>query len=108
MRRNELIDRLDRSIRRGDLPGAFRTQLASLREQTEAADAASQEVGALIKGLEAQIKEREALINARIKEHERICGSSPEIKANSRKHRSLKRLVHSVFGAPCTGSDWRG
>jgi len=79
---SELIDRLDESIGRGDLPEAFRTHLASFREQTEAAEAAFQE-------LEARIKEREA----RIKERERIRRPSPASKANSRKQRSLKQIV---------------
>jgi len=70
--------RLDR---RGDLPRAFRNQLASLREETEAAEAEFQ-------GLEAQIKELERLFRS----------SLGESKANSRKQRSLKQLVHSVFG----------
>ena len=82
MRRNELIDRLDRSIRRGDLPGAFRTQLASLREQTEAVKAEFQEI-------EARIREQEA----RIKDLERVRRFSSETKANSRKHRSLKQII---------------
>ena len=49
--------------RRDDLAGAFRNQLASLREETEAAEAEFQ-------GLDARIKELEAQIEARIKEHE--------------------------------------
>jgi len=78
--------------RRRDLPGAFRNQLASLREETEAAEAEFQ-------GLDARIKELEAQIEAQIKERERLFRSSlGESKANSRKQRSLKQLVHSVFG----------
>jgi hypothetical protein len=110
------IDRLDKSIGRGDLPGAFRSHLASLREQTNAAEAGFQELGARIKELEAQIeaqiKEREARIEAQIKaqvkERQRICRSSPESKANSRKQRSLKRIMHSVFGVRRGRLDWRG
>ena len=79
---SKLIDRLDESIRRGELSGAFRNQLASLREQTEAVEEGFQE-------LEAQIKELEA----RIKDLECTRRSSPESKANSRKHRSLKQIV---------------
>jgi hypothetical protein len=79
---SELIDRLDESIGRGDLPGALRSQLTSLREQTEAAETGFQE-------LEPRIKE----IEARIKERERIRRFSPESKANSRKRRSLKQIV---------------
>jgi hypothetical protein len=71
---SKLIDRLDESIGRGDLSGAFRNQLASLREQTEAVEAGFKE-------LEARIKELEP------------SRSSPESKANSRKHRSLKQIV---------------
>jgi len=72
---SELIDRLDESIGRGDLPEAFRNHLASFREQTEAAEAAFQE------------------LEARIKERERIRRPSPASKANSRKQRSLKQIV---------------
>ena len=79
---SKFIDRLGESIGRGDLSGAFRNQLASLREQTEAVEAGFQE-------LEARIKEREA----RIKDLERIRRSSAESKANWRKHRSLKQIV---------------
>jgi hypothetical protein len=86
---SKFIDRLDESIRRGDLSGAFRNQLASLREQTEAVEAGFQELEARIKEIEARIKEREA----RIKDLERIRRSSPESKANSSKHRSLKQIV---------------
>jgi hypothetical protein len=67
--------------------------LASLREQTEAAEAEFQ-------GLEARIKEIEAQIEARIKERERLFRSSlRKSKANSRKQR-LKQMAHSVFGVP--------
>jgi chromosome segregation ATPase len=131
---SKFIDRLNKSIGRGDLPRAFRNQLASLREQTEAAEAEFQGLDARIKELEAQIeaqiKEREARIEVRskeyeaqIKERERFCtsalpalrigggGISPvrrrESKANSRKQLSLKQMVHSAFGAQ-RGSDWRG
>jgi DNA repair exonuclease SbcCD ATPase subunit len=131
---SKFIDRLNKSIGRGDLPRAFRNQLASLREQTEAAEAEFQGLDARIKELEAQIeaqiKEREARIEVRskeyeaqIKERERFCTSAlpalriggggissvrrRESKANSRKQRSLKQMVHSVFGAQ-RGSDWRG
>jgi hypothetical protein len=86
---SKLIDRQDESIGRGDLSGAFRNQLASLREQTEAVEAGFQELEARIKAIEARIKERET----RIKDLERIRRSSPESKANSRKHRSLKQIV---------------
>jgi hypothetical protein len=72
---SKLIDRLNESIGRGDLSGAFRNQLASLREQTEAVEAKFQEIEARIKGLE------------------RVRRSSLESKANSRKHRSLKQIV---------------
>jgi flagellar motility protein MotE (MotC chaperone) len=109
---SKLIDRVDKSIRRGDLPGAFRNQLASLREQTEAAETGFEELEARIKELEAQIqariKEREARIEVQIKESERSCRSSPESKANSRKQRSLKRIVRSVFGVRRGRLDWRG
>jgi flagellar motility protein MotE (MotC chaperone) len=97
-----LIDRLDKSIGRGDLPTAFRDQLASLREQTEATEAGFQE-------LDAQIKELEAQIEARIQERDRFFRSSlRESKANSTKQRSLKQIVHSVFGVRRRRSDWRG
>src|SRR5215471_13987908 len=115
MRRNELIDRLNKSIGRGDLPRAFRDQLASLRERTEAAEAEFQALDARI--VEVRSKEHEA----QIKEREHFCrsafpalrigggGISPvrrrENKANSRKKRLLKQMVHSVFGVPRTGSD---
>ena len=79
---SKLIDRRDKSIGRGNLSAAFRNQLASLREQTDAVEAGFQE-------LEARIKE----IEARIKDLEPIGRSSPESKANSRKHRSLKQIV---------------
>jgi SMC interacting uncharacterized protein involved in chromosome segregation len=110
---SKFIDRLDKSIGRGDLPGAFRNQLASLREQTEAAEAGFQGLEARIKELEAQIEaqitEREAQIKARIKERERFFRSSlRESKANSSKQRSLKQMVHSVFGARRGRLDWRG
>ena len=110
---SKLIDRVDKSIRRGDLPGAFRNQLDSLREQTEATEAGFQELNARIKDLEAQIearvKEREAQIKARIQERDRFFMSSlRESKANSRKQRSLKRIVHSILGARRRRSDWRG
>ena len=137
---SKFIDRLNKSIGRGDLPRAFRDQLASLRERTEAAQAEFQALDARIidarikeleAQIEAQIKEREAQIEVRSKEHdaqikerEHFCrsafpalrigggGISPvrrrENKANSRKKRLLKQMVHSVFGAPRTGSDWRG
>ena len=104
---SKLIDRLDKSIGRGDLPRAFRDPLASLREQTEAAEAGFQELDARIKELEAQIeariKEREARIKeheARIKERERFALLSlrREDLQMSRKQRSLKQIVHSVFG----------
>jgi phage shock protein A len=104
----KLIDRLDESIDRGDLPGAFRDQLASLREQTEAAEAGFQELGARIKELEAQIEARIKEREAQIKKRERMCRSSAESKANSRKQRSLKRIVHSVFGVRRGRLDWRG
>ena len=61
---SKLIDRVDKSIDRGDLPRAFRTKLDSLREQTEATEAGFQELNARIKGLEARIKEREAQIKS--------------------------------------------
>jgi hypothetical protein len=70
-----LIDRLNESTGRGDLSGAFRNQLASLREQTEAVEAEFQK------------------IQARIKDLERVRRSSSETKATSRKHRSLKQIV---------------
>jgi len=92
---SKLIDRVDKSIDRGDLPRAFRTKLDSLREQTEATEAGFQELNARIKGLEARIKEREA----QIKRCERMCRSSAESNASSRKRRSLKQIVHSVFAA---------
>ena len=79
---SKFIDRLDESIRRGDLSGAFRNQFASLREQTEAVEAEFQEI-------ETRIKEQEA----RIKDLERVRRSSSESKASSRKHRSLKQIV---------------
>jgi len=85
---SKLIDRVDKSIDRGDLPRAFRTKLDSLREQTEATEAGFQ-------GLEARIKEREA----QIKRCERMCRSSAESNASSKKRRSLKQIVHSVFAA---------
>ena len=69
------MDRLNESIGRSDPSGAFRNQLASLREETEAVEAEFQE------------------IEARIKDLERIRRSSSQSKANSRKHRSLKRIV---------------
>ena len=78
----KLIDRLNESIGRGDLSGAFHNQLASLREQTEAVEAEFQEIG-------ARIKEQEA----RIKDLERVRRSSSGSKANLRKHRSLKQIV---------------
>jgi hypothetical protein len=78
---SKFIDRRDESIGRGDLSAPFRNQVASLREQTEAVEAGFKE-------LEARIKEREA----RIKDLE-PSRSSPESKANSRKHRSLKQIV---------------
>jgi chromosome segregation ATPase len=86
---SKLIDRLDESIGRGDLPGAFRNQLASLREQTEAVEAGFQELEARIQEIQNRIKEREA----RIKELKRIGRYSPETKANSRKQRSLRQIV---------------
>jgi hypothetical protein len=86
---SKFIDQLGESIRRGDLSGAFRNQLASLREQTEAVEAGFQELEARIKEIEARIKGREA----RIKDFERISRSSPGSKANSRKHRSLEQIV---------------
>jgi chromosome segregation ATPase len=86
---SKLIDRLDKSIGRGDLPGAFRNQLASLREQTEAVEAGFQELEARIKEIQTRIKEREA----RIKELKRVRRSSPDSKANSRKQQSLKQIV---------------
>ena len=79
---SKLIDRLNESIGRGDLSGAFHNQLASLREQTEAVEAEFQEIG-------VRIKEQEA----RIKDLERVRRSSSESKASSRKHRSLKQIV---------------
>jgi hypothetical protein len=79
---SKLIERLNESIGRGDLSGAFRNQLALLREQTEAVEAEFQEI-------EARIKEQEA----RIKDLARVRRSSSESKANSRKHRSLKQIV---------------
>jgi hypothetical protein len=79
---SKLIDRLNESIGRGDLSGAFRNQSASLREQTEAVEAKFQEI-------EARIKEQEA----RIKDLERVRRSSSGSKANLRKHRSLKQIV---------------
>jgi TolA-binding protein len=85
---SKLIDRRDKSIGRGNLSAAFRNQLASLREQTEAVEAGFKELEARIKEIEARIKEREA----RIKDLE-PSRSSPESKANSRKHRSLKQIV---------------
>jgi len=72
---SKLIDRLNESTGRGDLSGAFRIQLASLREQTKAVEAEFQK------------------IQARIKDLERVRRSSLESKANSRKHRSLKQIV---------------
>ena len=72
---SKLIDRLNESTGRGDLSGAFRNQLASLREQTKAVEAEFQK------------------IQARIKDLERVRRSSLESKANSRKHRSLKQIV---------------
>ena len=78
----KLIDRLNESIGRGDLSGAFRNQLASLREQREAVEAEFQEI-------EARIKQQEA----RIKDLERVGRSSSESEANSREHRSLKQIV---------------
>ena len=79
---SKLIDRLNESIGRGDLSGAFRNQFASLREQTEAVKAEFQEI-------EARIKEQEA----QIKDLERVRRSSSESEANSRKPRSLKQIV---------------
>ena len=79
---SKLIDRLNESIGRGDLSGAFRNQFVSLRERTEAVDAEFQEI-------EARIKEQEA----RIKDLERVRSSSSESKGNSRKHRSFKQIV---------------
>jgi flagellar motility protein MotE (MotC chaperone) len=108
MRLSKLIDRLDESIDRGDLPRAFRNQLASLREQTEAAEAGFQELDARIKGLEARLEARIKEREAHIKKRERMCRSSAESKANLRKQRSLKQIVHSVFGARGRGSGWRG
>jgi flagellar motility protein MotE (MotC chaperone) len=105
---SKLIDRLDKSIVRGDLPRAFRDQLSSLREQTEAADAGFQELEARIKELEARIEARIKEREVQIKRRERVCRSSAESKANSRKQRSLKQIVHSVFGAGRRRSDWRG
>jgi flagellar motility protein MotE (MotC chaperone) len=105
---SKLIDRLDKSIGRGDLPRAFRNQLASFREQTEAAEAGFQELDARIKELEARIEARIKEREAKIKQRERSGISSAESKANSRKQRSLKQIVHSVFGARRRRSDWRG
>jgi hypothetical protein len=85
---SKFIDRRDESIGRGDLSAPFRNQVASLREQTEAVEAGFKELEARIKEIEARIKEREA----RIKDLE-PSRSSPESKANSRKHRSLKQIV---------------
>jgi hypothetical protein len=79
---SKLIDRLNESIGRGGLSGAFCNQLAALREQTEAVEAEFQEIG-------VRIKEQEA----RIKDLERVRRSSSESKASSRKHRSLKQIV---------------
>jgi hypothetical protein len=58
---SKLIDRLDKSIVHGDLPRAFRNQLSSLREQTEAADAGFQELDARIKELETRIFEEASI-----------------------------------------------
>ena len=52
---SKLIDRVDKSIDRGDLPRAFRTKLDSLREQTEATEAGFQELNARIKGLKLEL-----------------------------------------------------
>jgi len=79
---SKLIDRLNESIGRGGLSGAFRNQLAALREQTEAVEAEFQEIGVRIKEQEARIKDLEC-----------VRRSSSESKASSRKHRSLKQIV---------------
>ena len=79
---SKLIDRLNESTGRGDLSGAFRNQLATLREQTEAVEAEFQEI-------EARIKEQEA----RIKDLERVRRSSSQSKPNSKNRRSLKQIV---------------
>jgi len=50
---SKLVDRLNESIGRGDLSGAFRNQLASLREQTKAVEAEFQKIQARIKDLNA-------------------------------------------------------
>jgi hypothetical protein len=86
---SKLIDRLDKSIGRGDLPGVFLNQLASLREQTEAVEAGFEELEARIREIQTRIKEREA----RIEEPKRTGRYSPESKANPRKQRSLKQIV---------------
>ena|SRR5215472_9364945 len=90
--------RLDR--RCGHLPQAFRNRLASLREQTEAAEARFQGLEARIKEVEAQIEACIKQREAQIKERERFFRSSlRKSKANSRKQR-LKQMAHSVFGVP--------
>ena len=81
-RLGKLIDRLNESIGRGHLSGAFRNELAWLREQTEAVEAEFQEI-------EARIKEQEA----RIRDLERVRRSPSDSKANSRKRRSLKQIL---------------
>jgi len=82
--------------RGGDLPRAFRNQLASLREEMEAAEAEFQGLDARIKELEAQIKERERLFRSSLGES-KVEASSTAPKSSAAK---LNRKLIALYTRP--------